>query len=232
VLIPLVEEGLEKVLRESLPLPADVGDISFDPPASTWSAQLSRLTVNLFLYEVSRSTQPGQSPARRQDGTGRIERRVPLPMIELAYMVSAWAGSSRDEHQLLSDVLYTFLTTPIIAPSVVDGRLASNVQLAMAVDERNRPRDLWSTLGSTPKGAFTITATVAADAFDWRLAARSVSQISGMAAPKPRDEPEPAAPRYGPMTVRRENGRLIGETAPVAIESGANGSHDDSDDDQ
>lgn len=186
MLIPLVEEGLEALLRRSLPLPDEVGDVSFDPPASTWSAQLSRLTVNLFLYEVSRSPQPGQPPARRVDSEGRVERRVPLPMIQLSYLVSAWAGSPRDEHQLLSDVLYAFLVSPIIAPEEVRGELASNVQLALVTDERNRPRDLWSALGGTPKGSFTITATVAADAFDWNLAARTVERIEGIAKPIPR----------------------------------------------
>ncbi|MCU1688834.1 MAG: hypothetical protein JWN20_762, partial [Jatrophihabitantaceae bacterium] len=61
MLIPIVEDGLEAMLRSALPLPADVGDISFDPPASTWSAQLSRITVNLFLFEVARISQPSQA---------------------------------------------------------------------------------------------------------------------------------------------------------------------------
>jgi hypothetical protein len=209
VLIPLVEEGLEKILRDALPLPADIGDISFDAPASTWSAQLSRLTVNLFLYEVGRSSQPSQPPARRPGAGGGVERRVPLPMIELSYLVSAWAGSPRDEHQLLSDVLYTFLTTPIIAPSLLDDRLASNVQLGLAIDDRNRPRELWSSLGSTPKAAFAITATVAADAFTWAPAARGVTSISGLAAPHtPPPEPDPRA-GLPAVTRRRENGRVV-----------------------
>jgi hypothetical protein len=220
VLIPIVEDGLEAMLRSALPLPDDVGDISFDPPASTWSAQLSRITVNLFLYEVARSTQPGQASARRLDPEGRIERRVQLPMIQLSYLVSAWAGSPRDEHQLLSDVLYAFLGSPVIASQHLRAEMASTVQLALITDERNRPRDLWSTLGSTPKGAFTITATVAADAFEWMLAPRSVDRIEGMAAPVPR----PVAPsRLLPATaparaVTRGNGRLVSapRTAPTA----------------
>lgn len=211
MLIPIVEDGLEAMLRSALPLPADVGDISFDPPASTWSAQLSRITVNLFLYEVARSTQPGQAQARRLDDDGRIERRVQLPMIQLSYLVSAWAGSPRDEHQLLSDVLYCFLGSPVIAAEHLRADMASSVQLALITDERNRPRDLWSTLGSTPKGAFTITATVAADAFEWMRAARGVERIEGIAAPRPTS---PVPTRLSPTqpsdrAVTRENGRLV-----------------------
>jgi hypothetical protein len=211
VLIPVVEDGLEAMLRSALPLPADVGDISFDPPASTWSAQLSRITVNLFLYEVARSAQPGQAPARRLDGDGRIERRVQLPMIQLSYLVSAWAGSPRDEHQLLSDVLYAFLGSPVIAPEHLRADMASSVQLALITDERNRPRDLWSTLGSTPKGAFTITATVAADAFAWLQAPRGVERIEGMARPAPLPpRPSPFLPP-GPAarTISRQDGQIV-----------------------
>ncbi|MCW2603749.1 MAG: hypothetical protein JWN61_1884 [Pseudonocardiales bacterium] len=220
MLIPIVEDGLEAMLRSALPLPADVGDISFDPPASTWSAQLSRITVNLFLYEVARSSQPSQAQARRLDAEGRIERRVQLPMIQLSYLVSAWAGSPRDEHQLLSDVLYAFLASPVIAPEHLRGDMPSTVQLALVTDERNRPRDLWSTLGSTPKAAFTITATVAADAFEWMLAPRGVNRIEGMAAPNPAPPrpsgllpAEPAA-----RAVTRENGRLVSAPRVPAAE--------------
>jgi hypothetical protein len=49
VFIRLLEDGLEKLLREELPLPPQVGEISFDAPTRSWSAQLSRLTINLFL---------------------------------------------------------------------------------------------------------------------------------------------------------------------------------------
>lgn len=216
MLIPVVEDGLEAMLRSALPLPSDVGDISFDPPASTWSAQLSRITVNLFLYEVARSTQPGQPPARRLDEDGRVERRVHLPMIQLSYLVSAWAGSPRDEHQLLSDVLYAFLLSPVIAPEHLRSDMPSSVQLAIVTDERNRPRDLWSTLGSTPKGAFTITATVAADIHDWQQAPRGVDRIEGLASPI-RRAPAPSTLLSGPAPARavtREDGRLV--SAPYA----------------
>lgn len=181
MLIPLVEDGLEKILRDALPLPPDIGDVSFDPPGSTWSAQLSRLTVNLFLYEVGRSAQQAAPPRRRLTESGAVERRPPLPMIELTYLVSAWAGSPRDEHQLLSDVLYAFLNNPVIDP-VEGGGLESRVQITLIDDERNRPRELWSTLGGTARASFAISATVAADAFDWAPAARVVTSITALAS--------------------------------------------------
>src|SRR5690606_37775064 len=48
VLIPTVEDGLQSLLRTTLPLSPDVGDVSFDPPSGTWAAQVNRITVSLF----------------------------------------------------------------------------------------------------------------------------------------------------------------------------------------
>ena len=64
MIIPTVDTGLEALLRDRLPLPATLGDISFESPSGTWSAQLSRITVNLFLFGVGRS---GQQPRPATD---------------------------------------------------------------------------------------------------------------------------------------------------------------------
>ena len=83
MLIPVVEDGLESLLRATLPLSTEQGDISFEPPSSTWSAQVNRLTVNLFLYGVSRSSQPSRGPSTRASAGGSTERRHALPMVQL-----------------------------------------------------------------------------------------------------------------------------------------------------
>ena len=56
MIIPMIDAGLEALLRNGLPLPETLGDVSFESPSGTWSAQLNRITVNLFLFGVGRST--------------------------------------------------------------------------------------------------------------------------------------------------------------------------------
>lgn len=185
MLIPAVEDGLEKLLRSTLPLPVEQGDISFDAPNSTWSAQVNRLTVNLFLYGVTRSGQPHRGPSLRTNAAGGIERRHALPMVELSYLVSAWAGSTRDEHLLLGDALTRLLAFQILPPEHVSAPLESSVQIALAEDEKVRPRDVWGGLGGTLKASFTIVVTVAADAYDWEAAAPQVTSVVGTAVPMP-----------------------------------------------
>src|SRR5580765_2766841 len=113
MIIPTIDTGLEALLRARLPLPDTLGDVSFESPSGTWSAQLSRITVNLFLFGVGRS---GQQPRPATDRVvdGRVQRRNPIPMLELHYLVSAWAGVVRDEHQLLGDALACVMATQIL----------------------------------------------------------------------------------------------------------------------
>ncbi|WP_168202673.1 MULTISPECIES: DUF4255 domain-containing protein [Georgenia] len=209
MLIPTVEDGLEALLRATLPLPEEVGDVSFEAPSGAWSAQVNRVTVNLFLYAVARSPLPPLPPAARS-GPGGTERRPSLPLVQLSYLVSAWAGSTRDEHQLLGDVLTRFLSHQTVPAAHLPATLTSSVQLSLASDEVNRPRELWAALGSNHRAAFTLVVTMASDAFGWQPAATGVSSVEGLAAPvphRPATARDAAAEAAGP--VRRSGGGLV-----------------------
>src|ERR1700712_688346 len=143
MIIPTIDTGLEALVRQALPLPTAVGDVSFDSPSGSWSAQLNRITVNLFLFGVGRSPQPPR-PAVDRVVEGRMQRRGPLPMLQLHYLVSAWAGSVRDEHQLIGDVLTALMTTQVLPPEHLPDEMTSGVQLSVAPHDNNRAKDVWS----------------------------------------------------------------------------------------
>jgi len=178
--IRTVDDALERMLRDTLPLSEAVGDVTFDPPTGAWSAQLSRLTVNLFLYDVARSTDPSRTPARRLDENGRPQRRPQQPMVKLGYLVSAWAGSPRDEHQLLGDVLSRFTEYPVLPETYLPQPLSSSVVLAIADDDHNRLREIWSAAGGQLKASFVLSATVAADTFEWQPEPARVERIEAL----------------------------------------------------
>lgn len=177
MLIPAVEDGLERLLRATLPLAAEQGDISFEAPSSTWSAGVNRLTVNAYLFGIGRSGQPPRVQENRPGAGGRLERRFALPMIELSYLVSAWAGSVRDEHALLGDVLSRLLANPVIPSEHLPIPLDSAVQLALAGDDATRPRDVWTGIGGHLKASFVLKVTVAADAYPWETAPTQVAGV-------------------------------------------------------
>lgn len=185
VLIPVVDASLERMLRATLPLTTEQGDISFEAPSSSWSAQVNRLTVNLFLYGVNRSAQPPRSIAPRVTADGKQQTRHPLPMVQFSYLVSAWAGSDRDQHELLGDVLVRLIAHQVLPPDYLTHQLSSNVQLAVAGDDVNRPREVWTALNGTLRASFTLIVTVAADAYDWETQAPQVEGVSPSVVPVP-----------------------------------------------
>jgi hypothetical protein len=185
VVIPVVDEALTRVLRATLPLPEPIGDVSFDPPSGTWSAQLNRITVNLFLFGVGRSPQQGVGPGIRRDSDGRVtERRLPLPRVQLEYLVSAWAGTIRDEHQLLGDVLTLFHANQVLtAEFLPQPPGATPVQLLVGELTSQRAKDIWSGVSGALKASFHLRVTVAAEAFPWQAAAPPVERIEALTAP-------------------------------------------------
>ncbi len=181
--IQVVDDGLERLLRSELPLPPELGDVTFEAPTANWSAQLSRLTVNLFLYEIVRSSQPPRSAVHRVTGEGRAQRRTPLPMIELSYLVSAWAGSPRDEHQLLGDVISLLAAQTALQPQYLPVELSTSVDLAVGEDRNNRAREIWTAAGGRLKASVAVQVVVPADSFDWADVAPAVERVSLLTAP-------------------------------------------------
>ena len=196
MIIPTIDGGLEALLRTGLPLPASVGDVSFESPSGTWSAQLSRITVNLFLFGVGRSSQQPRPPADREQN-GRAQRRPPIPMLEMHYLVSAWAGVVRDEHQLLGDALACLLKTTVLPAKHLPVAIPSPVQLTIEPYDNSRVKDVWATVGGAIKPSFELVVTSAADSPAFDDLAPRVERINALVAPLPEVLPagEPVAGR-------------------------------------
>jgi hypothetical protein len=88
-------------------------------------------------------------------------------MMELGYQVSAWAGSPRDEHQLLGEVIGCLAAVDILPADYLSAQLSSSVHLNLGDDDRYRARDIWAGAGGALKASFVLQATVAADSFGW-----------------------------------------------------------------
>lgn len=185
MIIPLIEHGIERLLRAALPLPEALGDVSFDPPTGAWSAQLSRITVDLFLFGLGRSAQPARPLPPRTGQDGREERRRPLPVVELNYLVSAYAGSTHDEHQLLSDVFTCLATNPVLPVEHVGAPLDTPVQLQLGPQQHQRVKDVWSGVGGSLRPSFELVVTTALE-LPWEPVPPRVERVEALAAPIPR----------------------------------------------
>ncbi|MFL6162090.1 MAG: DUF4255 domain-containing protein [Jatrophihabitantaceae bacterium] len=216
MLIPLVEQGLEKLVRTTLPLPDQVGGVSFDPPSRTWAAQLSQITVSMFLFGIGRSAQPPRPVPDRTGSDGQPQRRRPVPMVELNYLVSAWAGNVRDEHELLGDVLGCFLTHQMLPAELAAPALLSGVQIALAATDSGRIKDVFASVDGSMRACFEIVLTTALDTGAWADAAPRVQRIEALTAPVPAPaRPAPVA-GWGRSESAADAGRPAAAQPPPA----------------
>lgn len=177
--IRMVDESLELMLRTELPFPREIGDISFEVPSSKWSGGITRPTVNLFLFDITRSSVPNRAPMRRVDANGKGERRAPQPMIELNYMVSAWVGKDVVEsHQLLGEVISRIAGLDMVPAEYTNPKLTSSILLSFVEDDRHRARDIWAGAENSLQAGFSMHCTVAADTFGWTLEPAPVTGIA------------------------------------------------------
>jgi hypothetical protein len=213
VVIAAIDHALERMVRRALPLPEEIGDVSFDPPDRTWGAQLSRVTVNLFLFDVARSPQPPRPAEERVRSDGRVERRAPLPMVRLSYLVTAWAGSTRDEHELLSEVLTALVTHQVIPADDFDVPYPGTAQLALSDRDGRRPGDVWGSLDGRLRPGLELEVTVPLTSEPWRVAPPAVELIAGLVAPQPKRVEE--SPPLRRSQVRRGPGGSMVRSATV-----------------
>jgi Pvc16 N-terminal domain/Carboxypeptidase regulatory-like domain len=151
-----LDETLRNLLREELELHGFEGvDIAFDAPSRDWSGQLSKPTVNVFLYDLreAESLRTSEWSRIQRDGR-RFDSRPPMIM-EASYAVTAWTQAVEDEHRLLSQVLAIFYAFPEIPREKLNGRLANGSQAwpikARIGQGKGEKSDFWSAVGGQYK---------------------------------------------------------------------------------
>ena len=108
-MLDLIDESLEAFFRATVPLSAPDVDVSFEPPDREWSAKLNRPTVNLFLWDIRRSSERARAGMETLERNGDVVRRMALPRVELKYLSTAWTSDHGDERALLSGLMRTLL---------------------------------------------------------------------------------------------------------------------------
>jgi len=152
-----LDETLRDLLREDLEAHGFEGvDIAFDAPSRDWSGQLSKPTVNIFLYDLRESeTMRTSEWSRMQGADGRTFEGRPPMVMEASYAVTAWTQAVEDEHRLLSQVLAIFFAYPEIPQDKLNGRLANGSQQwpikARIGQGKGEKSDFWSAIGGQYK---------------------------------------------------------------------------------
>jgi hypothetical protein len=235
--IQVVDRALEEFLRVRVPLSAHAVDVSFQAPDKTWGAGLSRPTVNVFLWDVA--GHPGYLKTgmqQRVGPAGKIERRPVNPVVDLSYLVTAWATERRDEHELLGSVLECVLAHRVLPDEFLPERFSgSRCGLSLAPADRHVPGDFWSALDGRLKPGLQLQVALPIEVFGWEPTAPPAEQVGLTVDQRQRSgkvaagtaRPGAARPGTAPsetpgstdadaevvgLTRRRRNGALVMET--------------------
>jgi hypothetical protein len=214
--IQLVDRAIEQFLRQAVPLPENSVDVSFDAPDRTWGAAITRPTVNIFLWEVTRNPAFSQAGLLQRRGPdGRVERRPTNPVVDLHYLITAWAAEQRDEHQLLGNILTCVLAHAVLPASSLPEQLAETswITMGLATHEKRSPGEFWSALDGRLKPGLELELSLPLDVFRWEPAATPAESVGVAFGPMPeRDGLAAAEPEPEPQLRRRRvNGALVME---------------------
>jgi hypothetical protein len=163
-----LDETLRDLLRKELERHGFEGvDIAFDAPARDWSGQLSKPTVNLFLYDLREAENLRTSEWSRMTVDGRTFEGRPPMIMECSYAVTAWTQAVEDEHRLLSQVLAIFNAYPELPQESLNGRLANGSQAfpikARIGQGKGEKSDFWSAVGGQYKVSLDYVVRLSVD---------------------------------------------------------------------
>ena len=149
-------------------------DVSFVTPDKNFTPV--QPTVNLFLYEVVENRELRDPVPITEIVGGVVVRRPPPLRVDCKYLVTAWsnlldAARVAQEHRLLAQALQwlsRFPTIPMTNPpgyavgSLIGQPFPPPTLVAQMSGDKNTA-EFWSALGTPPRPAFYIIATVAMD---------------------------------------------------------------------
>lgn len=176
----LIDESLEAYIRGEVPLAVNDVDVSFERPDREWGAAVTRPTVSAFLWDVRRNSGEQEAGVGTQQVNGRAVRRAVLPRVDCRYLVTAWAGDVRTEHQLLGSVLGALLRNTVLLPNYLSnglGELRPLPVLNIARFDGTDNSDFWTAIGGELRPALDLTLTVT---FDTALSAEAGPPVTSV----------------------------------------------------
>jgi hypothetical protein len=230
--IHLVDRAVERFLRQAVPLAEATVDVSFNAPDRTWGAGLTRPAVNVFLWEVTRNPSFQRSGMQQRIADdGAIQRRPATPVVDLHYLVTAWATELADEHQLLGNILTSILAHRRLPEEVLPDSLAgTRIGLHLADADKRVPGEFWSALDGRLKPGLQLELNLPLEVFEWAATAPPAEEVAAQVVRQARaghGEVQPSRAREDPVLRRRRLGGAVvmeGRTAPASSEPGDSGS--------
>jgi hypothetical protein len=166
-----LDDTLKKMLDDpAAPQVLRDADVSFETPEKGFV--VGQATINLFLYEV-RENRELRDPLPITKLKGGVYVRQPATLrVECCSLVPAWSHEEKakkvaEEHQLLALALVWLSRFATIPASFFQGSLVGQPfpppTLVAQLNSDKNMGEFWTALGSAPRPAFYLTATLALD---------------------------------------------------------------------
>lgn len=158
-----VNTTLENLLKKEYG--ADPGfDISYAMPDSTFvPISTTRSTANLYLYDIKENVElRSNEPIVERFADGSTIRKQPPMRVNLSYLITAWSPAAddpqgtqaRQEHRLLSKLLWALVKYPTLPQDVLAGALIGQEPppptTVVLPDGLKNPAEFWSTFEGRP----------------------------------------------------------------------------------
>jgi hypothetical protein len=160
-----LDGSLRDFLRAEVPLRAEDVDIDFGTPTKEWSSRLTRSTVNLFLFDIRRSTSRAIAGMAVRERNGTHQQVFRAPMIKIRYIVTVWTAEPGDEHRVLGDLLRLVAVTGEVPTRYLSGELAelgNPAELTLGGEDGSRGPDIWGPLGVSPRASLELAVVLPA----------------------------------------------------------------------
>ena len=165
-----LDETIQNLLRDELPIKNAEIDIKFDQPKREWSARLNKPTINFFLYDVRENVtlRQHQNFTKVPNGSRHSVNFKRMPYrVDCSYMMTVWAAEPEDEHNLLTRTMMVLMRYPILPADKLVGQMqnpAFDIQAKVAShDKLTNPAEIWGALDNEIRPSVPFVVTIALD---------------------------------------------------------------------
>lgn len=161
-------DDLDKVLRQLLLDELKNGKIKIElkPPLREWTNNVTQPTLNLFLHDIreNRTLRQGKLEYERNGNGGYHRQRAPV-ILDVYYLITAWAKEPEDEHLLLTRTLAALFRNPTLPEHLLPESLQDQprpIQVSVAqYDLPHKLTDIWSVLENDMRPGIDCRVTLA-----------------------------------------------------------------------
>ena len=150
-------------------------EISFDTPDREWEQRISKLTINLYLYDLAENHDlRDHEPLRQYHPDRKVTIRMPPARFDCKYLVTIWSATqpvdTAQEHLLLGQVLWALFRNAIIPKDFWSGYLQHidfDFKIPTFTTQPNEELSVlgqfWSSLENRWKASFNYVVSVPID---------------------------------------------------------------------